>query len=171
MQWNHFEIYKNSTETLHTDYLNKYPLWFERVDDPIRLTRLFQRYWQHTIGISIGYYLIIKIIQRQMYTSKPYELRRALIVWNACLALFSLCGLIRFTEDVMHSLVNYGLYKSICYSCHPGAATAYWSLLFAVSKFVELGDTLFIVLRKRPLIFLHYYHHAAVLIYTIHSGM
>ncbi|RCN33896.1 GNS1/SUR4 family protein [Ancylostoma caninum] len=29
---------------------------------------------------------------------------------------------------------------------------------------------MFIVLRKKPLIFLHYYHHAVVLIYTIHSG-
>lgn len=36
---------------------------------------------------------------------------------------------------------------------------------------MELGDTLFIVLRKRPLIFLHYYHHVAVLIYTVHSGL
>ena len=29
---------------------------------------------------------------------------------------------------------------------------------------------MFIVLRKKPLIFLHYYHHVAVLVYTIHSG-
>ena len=29
---------------------------------------------------------------------------------------------------------------------------------------------MFIILRKKPLIFLHYYHHAAVLIYTVHSG-
>ncbi|CAN0512742.1 unnamed protein product [Discosporangium mesarthrocarpum] len=33
----------------------------------------------------------------------------------------------------------------------------------------ELGDTFFIVLRKKPLIFLHWYHHVTVLLYCWHS--
>ena len=33
------------------------------------------------------------------------------------------------------------------------------------SKWVEMGDTLFIVLRKKPLIFLHYYHHVSTAIF------
>ncbi|KHJ82981.1 GNS1/SUR4 family protein [Oesophagostomum dentatum] len=68
------------------------------------------------------------------------------------------------------SLYQHGIYRSLCYSCHPNDVAAFWSFLFAISKVVELGDTMFIVLRKKPLIFLHYYHHAAVLIYTVHSG-
>ena len=37
---------------------------------------------------------------------------------------------------------------------------AFWIYTVPVSKALEMGDTLFIVLRKRRLMFLHYYHHA-----------
>jgi len=41
--------------------------------------------------------------------------------------------------------------------------------MFVLSKLPELIDTLFIVLRKQELIFLHWYHHATVLIYCFYS--
>jgi hypothetical protein len=44
-----------------------------------------------------------------------------------------------------------------------------WVQLFILSKIPELIDTVFIVQRKRPLIFLHWYHHVTVLLYCWHS--
>jgi len=41
--------------------------------------------------------------------------------------------------------------------------------MFVLSKVPELGDTVFIVLRKQKLIFLHWYHHVTVLVYCWYS--
>jgi len=166
-----FDLYKgNSTESLHSGYEYRYALPFERVSSPIELTMFFQRYWHHSFTVSVIYFLLIKLLQNVMTHRKALQLKSMLCAWNAVLAVFSIVGFIRFSEDLLHSLLTHGIDYAVCYSCHPNGVAAFWSLLFAVSKFVELGDTLFIVLRKRPLIFLHYYHHAAVLVYTVHSG-
>ena len=57
-------------------------------------------------------------------------------------------------------------------TCHGDAVSeqhvkfSLWGFLFVLSKVVEFGDTAFIVLRKSPLPFLHWYHHITVCIYT-----
>jgi hypothetical protein len=51
----------------------------------------------------------------------------------------------------------------ICSSWCFGIYGAEWLFFFNVSKLFEFVDTVFIVLRKRPLMFLHYYHHIVTL--------
>lgn len=45
----------------------------------------------------------------------------------------------------------------------------FWVMLFIFSKVPELIDTVFIVIRKKRLIFLHWYHHVTVLLFCWNS--
>ena len=39
-------------------------------------------------------------------------------------------------------------------------ASGLWTMLFVLSKFIELGDTLLLVLAKKPVSFLHWSRNA-----------
>lgn len=114
------------------------------------------------------YMLIIFGGQFWMQNRPRFELRGPLVIWNSALAIFSIIGASRTAPELIHVLRHYGLFHSVCDPSYieQDRVCGFWTWLFVLSKLPELGDTLFIVLRKQPLIFLHWYHHITVLIYS-----
>lgn len=113
-------------------------------------------------------YIILIFAGKYFMSSRPkFELRGMLASWSASLAVFSIFGFLRMGSELYHVLRHYGFQHSTCISSmtHDPVMT-FWSLLFILSKIVELGDTAFIVLRKQPLTILHWYHHVTVLLYA-----
>lgn len=103
-----------------------------------------------------------------MATRPRFELRGLLAIWNTGLAMFSIMGASRTAPELIHVLRHHGLFHSVCVPSfiEQDRVSGFWTWLFVLSKLPELGDTVFIVLRKQPLIFLHWYHHITVLIYS-----
>ncbi|XP_065205769.1 very long chain fatty acid elongase 6-like [Planococcus citri] len=119
--------------------------------------------------IICGIYLSVIFTLKLYMRNKPrFELRRALTLWNIGLGIFSTLGALRTVPELYHMVSRNSVYHSVCYPTvvEPIKATEYWAWVFTLSKFVELGDTIFIVLRKQPLIFLHWYHHVVALLHT-----
>lgn len=131
------------------------------------------RVWMIKNWMSCFYYCGIYMIlifggQHYMASRPKFELRGVLTLWNTLLATFSIIGFTRTAPELLHTLKNYGLYHSVCIPSfiEQNRVSGFWTWMFVLSKLPELGDTVFIVLRKQPLIFLHWYHHITVLIYS-----
>uniref|UniRef100_A0A915CL15 Elongation of very long chain fatty acids protein n=1 Tax=Ditylenchus dipsaci TaxID=166011 RepID=A0A915CL15_9BILA len=114
------------------------------------------------IKASIAYILTIWVIKYVMANRKPFEFTYPLIYWNAFVAVFSIAGFVRMTPTVFRAIQTKGLthtYTQIG-ELQTDKVAGYWAFLWVVSKVPEFVDTIFIVLRKKPLMFMHWYHHA-----------
>lgn len=132
-------------------------------------TRIWMINHWHTSFYAVGLYMILIFGgQAYMSTRPPFKLKRLLTLWNVTLALFSIFGFVRTFPELLHVLKSFGLPYSVCNSSfiEDVKPSAFWTWLFVLSKVPELVDTIFIVLRKNELIFLHWYHHITVLLFT-----
>jgi elongation of very long chain fatty acids protein 6 len=125
--------------------------------------------WSYSIMFSVLYIITIFTLRRIMESRERFTLQTPLIIWNSILALFSIIGAIRYVPYMYYVLNTHGLHYSICNDLQFYGVLACWGWQFMLSKVAELVDTLFVVLRKQKLIFLHWYHHSTVLIYSWYS--
>ncbi|XP_016075365.1 PREDICTED: elongation of very long chain fatty acids protein 3 [Miniopterus natalensis] len=140
------------------------PYRFELLQD---IRPFLEEYWAASFPIALVYLLFIFAGHKYMKARKAFNLQRPLILWSFCLAVFSILGAVR-TWGLMGNLIQrYSLKHTVCYSSFfRNPVVRFWSCLFLLSKIIELGDTVFIILRKQPLIFVHWYHHSTVLVFT-----
>jgi len=137
---------------------------------PTDVHSAFVHYWHYSILAVVIYVAVIHGLEWWMSSRRAYVLKWQLVAWNGWLAVFSTVAAWRMSAEAFYVISERGFRDSVCLAVDPAGPAGFWSTLFALSKVAELFDTVFIVLRKRPLIFLHWYHHAVVLVYCCHSG-
>lgn len=116
---------------------------------------------------AVALYAVALVLGTKFFENrKPWDLRMALAAWNLFLATYSFL-------TVLHALPFIPIYTQtpirvlLCTNpiSHFGGSSELWTILFVLSKFAELFDTFFIIVRKKPLILLHWYHHITVLLF------
>mmetsp|Transcript_15605 Transcript_15605/g.36100 ORF Transcript_15605/g.36100 Transcript_15605/m.36100 type:complete len:294 (+) Transcript_15605:242-1123(+) len=128
--------------------------------------------WCPVVAI-VGYGIMIGVGKLYFKDRDPWSWRRMLAVWNLGLSVFSFVGFCRVAPQLAHNLYYYKLSDNLCFDPEVAYGSDHmvglWVQFFCLSKFPELLDTFFILIHKKSLIFLHWYHHISVLAYCWHS--
>lgn len=123
--------------------------------------------------LCLLYVVVVFGIQAWLRQRAAFDLKYPLALWSFSLAAFSAWGSLRTVPALFGVVRSRGAAHAICgdsrFDWLFNNAAGTWTVLFIYSKAPELIDTLFIVLRKKPLITLHWYHHITVLLFCFHS--
>mmetsp|Transcript_76563 Transcript_76563/g.127637 ORF Transcript_76563/g.127637 Transcript_76563/m.127637 type:complete len:338 (+) Transcript_76563:36-1049(+) len=138
-------------------------------------SRITSLHWEVPIAATVVYMLMMFVLKSYMKNRKPMRLTPLVCTWNFGLSIFSFCGMCYCLPALLHGrrkgLVTAGFYDSVCGHAYDygNGTVGMFVALFIYSKVFELVDTLWLLLRKTHVIFLHWYHHVTVLLYCWHA--
>ncbi|KAI9332286.1 GNS1/SUR4 family-domain-containing protein [Zopfochytrium polystomum] len=114
----------------------------------------------------IAYATVILSLRAYMSTREPFKLRLVTAVHNMILCVWSLAMFGGALVEIIRRAATLGVDEVFCTTDANSlrGPLFYTTYIYYLSKYYELLDTVILVLKKKPLIFLHWYHHAIVIL-------
>jgi hypothetical protein len=131
--------------------------------------------WRYIWIVLLFYVALVFLGQHIMSSRESLYFRNAIFYWNCFLSIFSMMGFWYMLPVLLLSphagLLSKGLKATVCSnsSWYANGISGFFLFAFIVSKVFELVDTVWLVLGKRKVIFLHWYHHFTVLLFCWHA--
>jgi len=144
-------------------------------DDPL---------WLHMIPFIASVLYIWMVYSLPPFLMKHATLRKTIqahikpymIGWNLFLCILSIFMFVGIGVPTLFFYHYEGYWGVVCNGWEnvipPMGSHIFWTATFGYSKFLELLDTLFLILKnpERPVPFLHWYHHFSVLYFTWYAA-
>ncbi|KAK1144423.1 Fatty acyl-CoA elongase/Polyunsaturated fatty acid specific elongation enzyme [Aspergillus melleus] len=130
--------------------------------------------FRSTAAMLVTYYVVIFGGRAVMKNFSALKLNTLFMIHNFYLTAISATLLALFIEQLLPTIWRHGIFFAIC--DHQGGWTQPLVVLYYLNyltKYLEFIDTVFLFLKKKPLTFLHTYHHGAtaLLCYTQLIGL
>jgi elongation of very long chain fatty acids protein 6 len=160
------------TQTAVLDYLNR----FDELQANFKAQELVDFMNGHidipVIIVALYLALVLYVPNVIMKARDAIKCQTFFALWNLILTVFSVVGSFYTVPHIVSVIYNRGLRYSACGEPHEfyfDGRVGFWVAIFAFSKIPELMDTVFLVIQKKDIIFLHWYHHATVMLYCWHG--
>ncbi|KAF8622476.1 hypothetical protein AX15_006992 [Amanita polypyramis BW_CC] len=137
---------------------------------PFRLPVHFTSYVQGKTPLSttpavvsslVSYLAIIFGIQAYMTNKQPQKLTVLFQAHNIILSVGSFVLLVLMLEEVVPIVWTNGVFHAVCSEEAWTPRLEFYYMINYYFKYLELLDTVFLALKKKPLQFLHVFHHSA----------
>jgi elongation of very long chain fatty acids protein 6 len=136
------------------------------------LIRFMLAYPDIPIACTLLYLGLVLYMPQVMDSRPPLKLKPAVALWNLVLTAFSIAGSLVCIPRLLFIIQNKSMFSSLCGSSrdhYSDGRIGFWVAAFLLSKIPELMDTVFLVLQKKDVIFLHWFHHVTVMLYCWHA--
>ncbi|KAI9573396.1 GNS1/SUR4 membrane protein [Boletus coccyginus] len=119
--------------------------------------------WPTVISMTVTYLVVVFGTRETMKDKLPLKLTPLFRAHNLILSVGSLILMALIGEEVFSNWMKpeIGTYGSLCAIEAYTKRLEFYLMLNYYFKYYELIDTVFLTLKKKPLSFLHVYHHAA----------
>eukprot|EP01080_Neovahlkampfia_damariscottae_P012145 gene12145-5636_t len=128
----------------------------------------------HTVPFaSVTVYFLVVMILPKIWGKRVLPgIKFILTIWNGFLALLSIAMFLGISYRWFTLVGEIGLEETVCSAdVWKQGDIVFWTYVFAISKYIELFDTLWLILNGKPVPFLHWWHHITVLLFTWYSGV
>ncbi|EMD42057.1 hypothetical protein CERSUDRAFT_42249 [Gelatoporia subvermispora B] len=127
---------------------------------------------REVIPTLVAYLVIVFGTREFMKTRPPFKLQYLFQLHNILLSAGSALVLALMLEEAAPMVWKNGLFWGMCNEQMWTSRLEFYYMINYYFKYLELLDTVFLALKKKPLAFLHVYHHSAtaMLCYTQLNG-
>lgn len=127
--------------------------------------------------VGVCGYLLVKDLLKRVCTAfgttgKSRAFKRFALIHNILICIFSLWTSINVWSLTFRHMMKFGVQHVYCEDTLWKDGMAFWGMLFYLSKYWELVDTMLLIWKQRAPSFLQVYHHAVTIIcaYTLQAS-
>jgi|EP01033_Poteriospumella_lacustris_P000207 elongation of very long chain fatty acids protein 4 len=122
-------------------------------------------WWSGPIFFSIAYLLIVKYGVEYMKTREPFQIKPYIFTYNLYQCILNLWCVVAMIYEVYSNPIFQGMWGNVNVPGRPSFRIGFLVWIHYNNKYIELLDTMWMILRKKnnQISFLHCYHHVLLI--------